>query len=160
MARALRRATTGCRAYDATTLTAEPRAGRLLRGRRARARRGEPRSSPPTGCWARSRAALNQAELDIDARAGVAPARSPGCSRASLDGTISGKIAKDVFDAMWAGEGGDADAIIAARGLTQISDDGAIEKLVDDVLAANAGDRSPSSAPARRRPSTRWSARR
>ena len=52
------------------------------------------------------------------------------------DGTISGKIAKDVFDAMWAGEG-DADAIIAARGLKQISDAGAIERVVDDVLAAN-----------------------
>jgi len=55
------------------------------------------------------------------------------------DGTISGKIAKGVFDAMWAGEhGGDADAIIAAKGLVQISDAGAIEKIVDDVLAANA----------------------
>ena len=53
------------------------------------------------------------------------------------DGTISGKIAKDVFDAMWAGEG-DPDAIIAAKGLTQISDAGAIETIVDDVLAANA----------------------
>jgi aspartyl-tRNA(Asn)/glutamyl-tRNA(Gln) amidotransferase subunit B len=56
------------------------------------------------------------------------------------DGTVSGKIAKDVFDAMWAGEaGGDdaADAIIAAKGLRQISDSGALEKMVDDVLAAN-----------------------
>jgi aspartyl-tRNA(Asn)/glutamyl-tRNA(Gln) amidotransferase subunit B len=56
------------------------------------------------------------------------------------DGTISGKIAKDVFDAMWAGEaGGDdaADTIIAAKGLRQISDSGALEKMVDDVLAAN-----------------------
>jgi aspartyl-tRNA(Asn)/glutamyl-tRNA(Gln) amidotransferase subunit B len=44
-----------------------------------------------------------------------------------------------VFDAAWTGEhGGDADAIIAARGLTQISDEGAIEKIVDEVLAANA----------------------
>jgi aspartyl-tRNA(Asn)/glutamyl-tRNA(Gln) amidotransferase subunit B len=54
------------------------------------------------------------------------------------DGTISGKIAKDVFNAMWAGEqGGDPDAIIAARGLTQISDEGAIGRIVDEVLAAN-----------------------
>ncbi|HWI14550.1 MAG TPA: Asp-tRNA(Asn)/Glu-tRNA(Gln) amidotransferase subunit GatB, partial [Burkholderiales bacterium] len=56
------------------------------------------------------------------------------------DGTISGKIAKDVFDAMWAGEaqGEDAaDAIISAKGLRQISDSGALEKMVDDVLAAN-----------------------
>jgi aspartyl-tRNA(Asn)/glutamyl-tRNA(Gln) amidotransferase subunit B len=52
------------------------------------------------------------------------------------DGTISGKIAKDVFDAIWAGEG-DADAIIANRGLKQISDAGAIEAIVEQVLAAN-----------------------
>jgi len=53
------------------------------------------------------------------------------------DGTISGKTAKDVFDAMWAGEG-DADTIIAAKGLKQISDSGEIEKIVDQVIAANA----------------------
>lgn len=52
------------------------------------------------------------------------------------DGTISGKIAKDVFDAMWAGEG-NADSIIEQRGLRQISDAGAIEKVVDDVLTAS-----------------------
>ncbi len=57
------------------------------------------------------------------------------------DGTISGKIAKDIFDAMWKGEAaGDnaADAIIEKRGLKQISDSGAIEKIIDEVLAANA----------------------
>ena len=53
-----------------------------------------------------------------------------------MDNTISGKIAKEVFDAMWAGEG-DADTIIAARGLTQISDEDAIGKIVDHVLAAS-----------------------
>ncbi|MEO8487536.1 MAG: Asp-tRNA(Asn)/Glu-tRNA(Gln) amidotransferase subunit GatB [Betaproteobacteria bacterium] len=56
------------------------------------------------------------------------------------EGAISGKIAKDVFDAMWSGEAtGDdaADRIIAARGLKQISDEGAIALLVDDVIAAN-----------------------
>jgi aspartyl-tRNA(Asn)/glutamyl-tRNA(Gln) amidotransferase subunit B len=52
------------------------------------------------------------------------------------DNTISGKIAKDVFAAMWAGEG-DADAVIEAKGLKQITDTGAIEALVDEVLAAN-----------------------
>jgi aspartyl-tRNA(Asn)/glutamyl-tRNA(Gln) amidotransferase subunit B len=54
-----------------------------------------------------------------------------------VDGTISGKIAKEVDDAMWAGEGS-ADQIIEKRGLKQISDAGAIEKIVDEVLAANA----------------------
>ena len=53
------------------------------------------------------------------------------------DGTVSMKIAKEVDDAMWAGEG-DADAIIEKRGLRQLSDTGAIEKLVDEVLAKNA----------------------
>jgi aspartyl-tRNA(Asn)/glutamyl-tRNA(Gln) amidotransferase subunit B len=51
-------------------------------------------------------------------------------------GTLSHKAAKDVLAAMWAGEGS-PDAIIAARGLAQISDEGAIGKIVDDVLAAN-----------------------
>jgi len=52
------------------------------------------------------------------------------------DGTISHKMAKEVDDAMWNGEG-DADAIIQRRGLKQVSDAGAIEKLVDEVLAKN-----------------------
>ena len=52
------------------------------------------------------------------------------------DGTISGKIAKEVFDAMWAGEGS-ADEIIEKRGLRQISDSSEIGKIVDQVLAAN-----------------------
>lgn len=53
------------------------------------------------------------------------------------DGTISSKIEKEVFEAIWNGEG-DVDAIISARGLQQISDAAAIEKIVDTVLAANA----------------------
>ena len=53
------------------------------------------------------------------------------------DGTLSGKMAKEVFDAVWAGEGS-VDVIIEKRGLKQISDAGAIEKIVDEVLAANA----------------------
>ncbi len=52
------------------------------------------------------------------------------------DNTISSKIAKTVFDAMWQGEGS-ADAIIEARGLKQVSDSGALEKIVDEVIAAN-----------------------
>ena len=79
-------------------------------------------------------AAVNRADIDA-ADAPVQGARLAGLLRRIEDGTISGKIAKDVFDAMWAGEG-DADAIIEARGLKQISDEGAIEKIVDDVLAA------------------------
>jgi aspartyl-tRNA(Asn)/glutamyl-tRNA(Gln) amidotransferase subunit B len=52
------------------------------------------------------------------------------------DGTISGKIAKDVFEIVWA-EGGDPRAIVDARGLKQVTDLGAIEKIVDDVVRRN-----------------------
>ena len=84
-------------------------------------------------------AALNRAELDI-ARSPVSAAQLAGLLKRIADGTISGKIAKDVFDAIWAGEAqgdGAADAIIAQKGLRQISDAGAIEKIVDDAIAAN-----------------------
>ena len=53
------------------------------------------------------------------------------------DGTISSKIAKQVFEACWAGEG-DPDAIIEAKGLKQMSDSGELEKIVDDIIANNA----------------------
>ena len=49
------------------------------------------------------------------------------------------KTAKELFALLWAGESGTVDALIDARGLRQISDSGAIEKVVDEVLAANAG---------------------
>ena len=84
-------------------------------------------------------AALNRAELDI-ARSPVSAAQLAGLLKRIADGTISGKIAKDVFDAIWAGEAqgdGAADAIIAQKGLRQISDAGAIEKIVADAIAAN-----------------------
>ena len=54
-----------------------------------------------------------------------------------LDRSISGKIAKQVFEAMWQGEGS-ADDIIAAKGLQQVSDSGALEVIVDEVIGANA----------------------
>ena len=53
------------------------------------------------------------------------------------DGTISSKIAKQVFEACWAGEG-DPDAVIEAKGLKQMSDSGELEKIVDDIIANNA----------------------
>jgi aspartyl-tRNA(Asn)/glutamyl-tRNA(Gln) amidotransferase subunit B len=51
-------------------------------------------------------------------------------------GTISGKIAKDLFEIVWV-EGGDPRTIVEARGMAQVSDVGAIEKMVDDIIAAN-----------------------
>ena len=79
--------------------------------------------------------ALNKASLDIGA-APVSAAMLGGLLRRIGDNTISGKLAKQVFEAMWAGEG-DADAIIDQRGMRQITDSGAIEQAVDQVLAAN-----------------------
>ena len=82
---------------------------------------------------------LNRADLDIDA-APVSPAQLAKLLARIADGTISNNTAKkDVFPAMWAGEhGADADAIIAEKGLKQMSDSGELEKIIDDVLAANA----------------------
>ncbi|MBN9058678.1 MAG: Asp-tRNA(Asn)/Glu-tRNA(Gln) amidotransferase GatCAB subunit B, partial [Rhizobiales bacterium] len=52
------------------------------------------------------------------------------------DNTISGKIAKDLFEIVW-NEGGDPKTVVEARGLKQVTDTGAIEKVVDDIIAAN-----------------------
>src|SRR5450830_272511 len=59
-----------------------------------------------------------------------------GLIKRIADNTLSNKMAKEVFDAMWAGEG-DVDAIIEQRGLKQVTDTGAIEAIIDEVLAAN-----------------------
>ncbi len=59
-----------------------------------------------------------------------------GLLRRLADNTLSGKIAKDVLEAMWAGEG-DADTVIAKKGLKQITDEAAIEKVIDEVIAKN-----------------------
>jgi aspartyl-tRNA(Asn)/glutamyl-tRNA(Gln) amidotransferase subunit B len=82
-------------------------------------------------------ALLNRDGLEITASRVGAPALALLLRRID-DRTISGKIAKDVFLAMW-DEGQDADAIIAARGLRQITDDGSIEQAIAAVLAAHPG---------------------
>ena len=81
-------------------------------------------------------ARLNAADLAINASP-LTARQLAGMIGRIADNTISGKIAKEVFDALWSGEGKDADAVIAARGLKQITDSGAIEALIDGVLAAN-----------------------
>jgi aspartyl-tRNA(Asn)/glutamyl-tRNA(Gln) amidotransferase subunit B len=78
---------------------------------------------------------LNKAELEIDASP-VSAEQLAGLISRILDNSISGKIAKQVFEAMWQGEG-DADSIIAARGLKQVSDSGALEAMVEEVIANN-----------------------
>lgn len=79
--------------------------------------------------------ALNRAGIEI-ADAPIDAAMLAGLLSRILDETISGKIAKEVFEAMWQGEG-DADAVIDAKGLKQVTDATAIEAMVDEVIAAN-----------------------
>ena len=81
-------------------------------------------------------ARLNKEELSI-VNAPVTPEQLADVIRRIADETISNKIAREVFDALWIGEGKDADAIIEAKGLKQITDSGAIETIVDEVLTAN-----------------------
>lgn len=81
-------------------------------------------------------AKLNERGIGI-ADSSVSPAQLRGLIDRLVDGTLSAKLAKEVDDAMWAGEGS-ADQIIEKRGLKQISDASALEKAVDTVLAANA----------------------
>ncbi len=79
--------------------------------------------------------ALNRDNMELkDSR--VLPEQLSGLLERIIDQTISGKIAKEVFEAMWA-EGKSADAIIESRGLKQITDSDAIEKVIDAVIAAN-----------------------
>ena len=85
--------------------------------------------------------ALNRDNLEIQ-HSRVSPDGLSGLLARIIDDTISGKIAKEVFEAMWSdGTSGDAgksaDAIIESRGLKQISDPGAIERVIDAVMAAN-----------------------
>ena len=82
-------------------------------------------------------AALNKDAKEI-AASPVSAVMLAGMLKRIHDNTISGKIAKEVFEAMWAGEG-DADAVIEKKGLKQITDSGAIEKVIDEVMAANPG---------------------
>jgi aspartyl-tRNA(Asn)/glutamyl-tRNA(Gln) amidotransferase subunit B len=79
--------------------------------------------------------ALNRDNLDIGA-ARVSPQQLSALLLRIVDATISGKIAKEVFEAMWS-EQKSADAVIEAQGLKQITDSGAIEGVIDAVIAAN-----------------------
>ncbi len=92
----------------------------------------------PAANWINSELAgvLNRDGLSI-ADAPITATQLGGLIACIQDDTISGKIAKQVFDALVAGEGESADAIIADKGLKQITDTGAIESLVDDAIANN-----------------------
>ncbi|MEN9372747.1 MAG: hypothetical protein RIR79_299 [Pseudomonadota bacterium] len=80
---------------------------------------------------------LNADELSIE-KCPVSAALLGVLIRRISDNTISNNAAKQVFDALWTGDGDSVDAIIEAKGLKQMNDTGALEKIVDDVIAANA----------------------
>ena len=80
---------------------------------------------------------LNAQGVGIEA-APVSASALAGLIRRVVDGTVSNNGARQVFDALWSGEGSDVDAVIAAKGLKQMDDSGALEAIVDQVLAANA----------------------
>jgi aspartyl-tRNA(Asn)/glutamyl-tRNA(Gln) amidotransferase subunit B len=80
---------------------------------------------------------LNKDGLEI-AQSRVDAAQLAGLLTRIRDNTISGKIAKEVFEAMWA-DSSDADAVIEAKGLRQITDTGAIELAIEEVMAKNPG---------------------
>jgi aspartyl-tRNA(Asn)/glutamyl-tRNA(Gln) amidotransferase subunit B len=84
-------------------------------------------------------ARLNKEGKEL-AESPVSSTQLAGLIQRIADSTISNNIAKKVFEALWNGEGANADEIIDKQGLKQITDSGAIESLVDEVLAANPGN--------------------
>jgi aspartyl-tRNA(Asn)/glutamyl-tRNA(Gln) amidotransferase subunit B len=119
-------------AVDAQTLTASRALATYFE---AVARESEPRAAAN---WVLGEvsAALNDSGGDA-ATAPVAPAQLAQLIARVADGTVNQKTAKEIFAALWKGEAASADAVIEARGLRQISDAGLIDKVVDDVIAAN-----------------------
>ena len=129
----------GLSAYDATTLTASKEVAAFYQ---ATVDAAGVALAKPCANWVMGdlAARLNKAELDASASP-VSPAQLAGLVARITDGTISNNIGKKVFEALWNGEGGTdanaADAIIEAQGLRQTNDAGAIEAMIDEVLAAN-----------------------
>jgi aspartyl-tRNA(Asn)/glutamyl-tRNA(Gln) amidotransferase subunit B len=130
----------GLSAYDANTLTASKEMATYFESTLAVA--GQ-KNSKPCANWVMVdlAARLNKDGKDI-ANSPVSPEQLGGLILRIADNTISNNIAKKVFEALWNGEGGTdknaADEIIDKQGLKQITDTGAIEAIVDEVLAANA----------------------
>lgn len=128
----------GLPAYDASVLTSSKALANWFEQVVAEAGAA---NAKPAANWLMGDVAsqLNREGIEIDG-APIRPAQLALLLRRIADGTVSNNTAKkDVFPAMWAGEcDGDADAIIAAKGLKQMSDTGALEAIIDEVLAANA----------------------
>ncbi|MDR2187578.1 MAG: Asp-tRNA(Asn)/Glu-tRNA(Gln) amidotransferase subunit GatB [Azonexus sp.] len=128
----------GLSAYDAATLTASQEVAAYFEATVAVAGAAQ---AKPCANWVMVdlAARLNKEGRDI-ANAPVQPAQLGGLIQRIADNTLSNNIAKKVFEALWNGEGATADAVIEQQGLRQITDSGAIEALVDEVLAANPGN--------------------
>ena len=124
----------GLPAYDALVLTADKRLADYFEAV-AKITKAQPKIAAN---WVMGEltGALNRENLEIDASKVSAAALASLLDRIAA-GTISGKIAKEVFEAVWNGEGA-VDAVIEKRGLVQISDAGAIDRIVAEVIAANA----------------------
>ncbi len=128
----------GLSAYDATGLTASLETADYYEACVAAAGQA---SAKPCANWVMVdlAARLNKEGLELG-QSPVSAVQLGGLVARIADNTISNAIAKKVFEALWAGEGSTADEIIEMQGLKQITDTGAIEKLVDEVLAANAAN--------------------
>ncbi len=126
----------GLSAYDATTLTAALDIADFYEATVAVAGKA---AAKPCANWVMVdlAARLNKDEKEL-ADSPVSAAQLGGLIARIADSTISNNIAKKVFEALWNGEGQSADEIIEKQGLKQITDTGAIEALIDEVLAANA----------------------
>jgi len=121
----------GLSAYDAGVLTASPEMAQYYE-ETVRESKADPKI---VANWVTGEvsAYLNRENKEI-IDSPVTPALLAGLLRRVADNTISGKIAKEVFEAMWSGQG-DADSVIEKKGLKQITDTGAIEKVIEEVLA-------------------------
>ena len=128
----------GLSAYDAATLTASQEMAAYFEAAVAVA--GKP-SAKPCANWVMVdlAARLNKEGREI-ATSPVTAQQLGGLILRIADNTISNNIAKKVFEALWNGEGATADEVIDKQGLKQITDSGAIEAIVDEVLAANAAN--------------------
>ena len=126
----------GLSAYDADMLTAE-RAGADYFEAVAKRDDGRARDAKSAANWVINELAgrLNREGRDVGASP-VNAAQLGVMLDLIADGTISGKIAKDLFEIMWS-EGGDPRAIVEARGLKQVTDRGALETVIDDIIANN-----------------------
>jgi aspartyl-tRNA(Asn)/glutamyl-tRNA(Gln) amidotransferase subunit B len=126
----------GLSAYDAVILTSSKAFAAYFDAAVKVAGAG---SAKPIANWVIGElsASLNRDAIEIE-QSPVSPAQLGAMVGRIQDGTLSSKTAKEVFGVLWSKELGDVDAIIEARGLKQVSDSGAIEKIIDEVLAANA----------------------